>query len=457
MLGYDFGLGYNVCMLDWKKIVQNPDSFRQGLKARGMEAESIEKELAQVLGVSKLRLEVQKKVDDLRAERNKVSQEVAALMRSGRKSEAEPLVQRGKDIGAELEALELRLSSSESEFAKVLEALPNLPHESVPVGRSAADNAVVREWGTKKGFDFSPRSHDEIGALGGGIDFERAAKVTGSRFVFLRGAFAQLERALVNFMIDHHRARGYEEFVPPYIVNSATLFGTGQFPKFREDVFALEGADRYLIPTAEVPLTNFFRDEILDVDALPIKLCAFSPCFRSEAGSYGKDTKGLIRQHQFHKVELVKFSSAEQSQSELESMVQDAESVLQALEIPYRTVLLCSGDMGFSSMKTYDIEVWLPGSVTEGQAPGTRGCYREISSCSDCGDFQARRAGIRVRNKAEKGTRLVHTLNGSGLAVGRTLIAVLENYQKADGSVEVPRVLKPYLKGVDEIRVEKRF
>jgi seryl-tRNA synthetase len=320
----------------------------------------------------------------------------------------------------------------------------------VPVGKDEQANPIVREWGTPRSFDFEPKSHDELGEKLGLIDFARAAKISGARFTFLRAGIAQLERALVNLMLDTQRTRGYEEIVPPYIVSASTMYGMGQFPKFVEDVFKVEGQDKYLIPTSEVPVTSLYGGEIVDEAMLPKKFMAFSPCFRSEAGSYGKDTKGLIRQHQFHKVELVKLTRPEESLNELESMVGDAENILKLLEIPFRTIHLCTGDMGFNSQKTYDIEVWLPGSVFESQG-SKRGCYREISSCSDCGDFQARRSQIRYKPKGGKGTQFVHTLNGSGLAVGRTLVAVIENYQQKDGSILVPKVLKPYMGGLEKI------
>jgi len=332
-----------------------------------------------------------------------------------------------------------------------LELIPNIPHTTVPVGKSAKDNVVVRKWGEIKKFDFEPKSHDELGTQLKLLDFERGGKVSVARFTFIRGDLARLERALINFMSDLHRAKGYEEISPPFIVTAKTMYGIGQLPKFAEDVFKVEGQDKYLIPTAEVPVTSLFADEILSEEELPRKFFAFSPCFRSEAGSYGKDTKGLIRQHQFLKVEMVKFSKPEQSLAELEDMVSGAEEVLKQLKIPFQTLHLCTGDMGFNSQKTYDIEVWLPGSIFESAGETSRGCYREISSCSDCGDFQARRSGIRFKGKNAKGTQFVHTLNGSGLAVGRTLVAVMENYQQKDGSILVPEVLRPYMGGQEKI------
>ncbi len=435
-------------MLDWRRVTTNPQEFSKALENRGWSSSDTKTLVDDLQIVAKQRVQLQTKADELKAERNNVSGQVSALMRTGKKDEAQGLIQKGKDLGTEIEKIEADFSVAEAKFKDILQGVPNIPHETVVVGKSADDNKEVRRWGEPKKFSFQPKSHDEIGEAKGLIDFNRAAKVTGARHAFLRGPVAQLERALANYMMDLHRSKGYEEIVPPYIVNSDTLFGTGQLPKFKEDLFKLEGIDRFLIPTAEVPVTNLFRDEILDEAELTKKFMSFSPCFRSEAGSYGRDTKGLIRQHQFHKVEMVKFTAQETSQQELEGMVADAQAVLEGLEIPYRTVLLCTGDMGFGAQKTYDIEVWLPGSLTEGT--DQRGCYREISSCSDCGDFQARRAQIRYKGKNFKGTKFVHTLNGSGLAVGRTLVAVLENYQQEDGSIEVPKALRPYMGGVEK-------
>lgn len=408
--------------------------------------------LSKIQAVAADRVKLQKECDALKADRNKLSQSVGDLMKKGQKAEAQKLVEDGKKLGATIEGLEKQLHEAEGGFREVLEVIPNWPHETVVKGKSAADNPEVRKWGTPRKFEFKPKDHTELGESSALIDFGRAAKISGARFAFLRGDLARLERALINFMIDLHRSKGYEELNTPFMVSSATMYGIGQLPKFSEDVFKIEGQDKFLIPTAEVPVTSFFADEIVPEEILTKKFVAFSPCFRSEAGSYGRDTRGLIRQHQFLKVELVKFAPPEKSLEELEGMVADAEDVLKKLEIPYRTVLLCTGDMGFNSRKTYDIEVWLPGSTTEGQAEGERGCYREISSCSDCGDFQARRSSIRFKPKGGKGTQLVHTLNGSGLAVGRTLIAVMENYQQADGTIAVPAALKPYMGGVDTIR-----
>jgi seryl-tRNA synthetase len=336
------------------------------------------------------------------------------------------------------EHLEVETATAEEAMRAVLHQIPNLPHESVPVGKSADDNVEVRRWGTIRSFEYTPKAHWDIGKELGILDFDRAAKISGARFAVYWQAGARLERALANFMLDvHTREHGYTEVLPPYMVNSASLFGTGQLPKFEEDLFHCEGSDHWMIPTAEVPVTNLFRDETLEAKQLPISLTAYSPCFRSEAGSYGKDVRGLIRQHQFQKVELVKFVAPEQSYEEHEKLTRHAETILQKLELPYRVMCLCTGDMGFSSAKTYDIEVWLPGQNT----------YREISSCSNFEAFQARRANIRYRPQGQKKTEFVHTLNGSGLAVGRTWLAILENYQQADGRVRIPDALVPYMHG----------
>jgi len=437
-------------MLDWRRVVQDKEGFIKALLSRGFK-DTAAKELSEsVSSLAAERVKTQASCDELKAQRNKISMRVGELMKGGKKDEALPLVDEGKKIGAQIEALEKPLGDAESDFAHVLEVVPNIPHESVPVGHSSADNKVVREWGAKREFKFEPMSHDVWGEKTALIDFSRAGKISGARFTFLRGGLAQLERALANFMLDLHRPKGYEEICPPYIVTADTMYGMGQLPKFKEDIFKVEGQDKYLIPTSEVPVTSFYAGEILAEENLPQKFMSFSPCFRSEAGSYGLDTKGLIRQHQFHKVEMVKFTHPEKSLEELDGMVNDAEDVLRKLEIPFRTMLLCTGDMGQNSRKTYDIEVWLPGSVFETQG-NKKGCYREISSCSDIGDYQARRSAIRFKAKGAKGTNFVHTLNGSGLAIGRTLIAVVENYQQEDGSIEIPVVLRPYMGGQTRI------
>jgi seryl-tRNA synthetase len=371
--------------------------------------------------------------EQLKAQRNAESNEIAKLRRQG--ADTTERQQNVRRIGERIAALDEQVRQLEEEFRQALAGVPNVPHESVPTGRSEADNVEVRRWGSPRQFDFAPKAHWDLGPELGLLDFERAAKITGARFAVYWNAGARLERALINFMLDvHTREHGYTEVLPPFLVNSESLFGTGQLPKFAEDLFKCEGYDFWLAPTAEVPVTNLFRSETLDADRLPIRLCAYTPCFRSEAGSYGKDVRGIIRQHQFQKVELVKFTRPEQSYEELERLTADAEDILQRLGLPYRTVALCTGDLGFSSAKTYDIEVWLPGL----------NAYKEISSCSNFEAFQARRAGIRM--KAAKGkAEYVHTLNGSGLAVGRTWLAIVENYQQKDGSVVVPEALRPYL------------
>ncbi len=368
------------------------------------------------------------------ARRNKINDELKVFA-SKEPSKIETVRGEMKALSVSIKEREARLKIVEDEITALLMLVPNVPHPSVPVGKTVDDNVMVRSWGEKPSFSFQPKEHFELGEAMGLFDFQRAAKVSGSRFAFSLGALAKLERALVSFMLDEHTQNGYQEMLPPYLVNRQSMTGTGQLPKFEDDAFKTSGAhELFLIPTAEVPLTNFHADEVLET-ALPLKYCAFSPCFRAEAGSAGKDTKGLIRVHQFHKVELVKLASPETSLDELESMTQDACRILEKLNLHHRVMLLCTADMGFCSQKTYDIEVWLPG----------QNAYREISSCSDCGDFQARRAKIRSRQAPGSKPRLVHTLNGSALAVGRTLIALLENGQRADGSVQLPEVLWPYM------------
>jgi seryl-tRNA synthetase len=378
------------------------------------------------------------RVEALKNQRNVASQEIAALKKN--KGDATALIGSMKGVGEEIKELDGRLVTIDQELLEVELRLPNAPHESVPVGDESA-NRVERVWGERPTFDFKPRDHWEIGEALGILDFDRGAKVTGARFTFLIGMAAKLNRALISFMLDQHEIAGYTEMVPPDIVNADSLRGTGQLPKFEEDLFRLAGdKPYYLIPTAEVPVTNYYRDEILDAAELTKSFCAYTPCFRSEAGSYGKDTRGLIRQHQFEKVELVKFTLPEASWEEHERLTNDAERLLQELGLHHRVVTLATGDLGFSSAKTYDIEVWLPGQET----------FREISSCSNFLDFQARRANIRYREEGKK-VGFVHTINGSGLPLGRTLVAILENYQQADGSVVVPEVLRPYLRGVERI------
>jgi seryl-tRNA synthetase len=382
------------------------------------------------------------RLDEARAARKAGSKEVGKLFQEGRKDEGEAKRAAMATLGDEIATLEERSRSLEAELESLELSIPNLIHSTVPEGGGQADNRVERTWGEPAAFDFEPRPHWDIGAALGILDFERAAKIAGARFAVLAGAGAALERALISYMLDlQTRGNGYREVLPPYLVNTASLVGTGQLPKFGTDLFHIEGTDYYLAPTAEVPVTNLHRDETLDEADLPLRYCAFTPCFRAEAGSYGKDVRGLIRLHQFHKVELVEFATPETSWERLERLTAAAESVLQGLELPYRVVALCNGDLGFSAAKTYDLEVWLPAVAT----------YREISSCTNFTDFQARRARIRYRPADGSKPRLVHTLNGSGLAVGRTLVAVLENYQQRDGSVVVPEVLRPYLHGLEVI------
>jgi seryl-tRNA synthetase len=363
------------------------------------------------------------------------------MKKSGK--DASAVIAEMKDVSSEIKAQEAGLSGIQEGLDRLLMVMPNMPHESVPVGKDGQDNSLIRIWGEKRDMGFEPLPHWEIGERLGILDFGRASKLAGARFTIYRGAGARLERALINFMLEiHTKEHGYTEILPPFMVNSACMTGTGQLPKFKEDLFKIEGWDHYLIPTAEVPVTNIHREEIIKEEDLPIYYTACTPCFRSEAGSYGKDTRGLIRQHQFNKVELVKFCRPEDSYEELEKLTLDAEEILKRLNLPYRVVSLCTGDLGFSAAKTYDLEVWLPGQKL----------YREISSCSNFQDFQARRSEIRFKRKGASGTELVHTLNGSGLAVGRTFLAILENYQQIDGSVIIPEALEPYMGGVTEIK-----
>jgi len=383
------------------------------------------------------------RVEELKAQRNTGSKEIGLLYRDGKREEAEAAKAEMSRIGDEIKAIEDRLNELEREVGRLELMIPNMLDPSVPEGADDSANLEIRRWGEPGKFDFEPQAHWDLGPALGILDFERATKLSGARFAVLRGPGAALERALISFMLDiHTREHGYTELLTPYLVNEASLYGTGQLPKFSEDLFHIEGFDLSLIPTAEVPVTNYHRDETLAEEDLPIKYCAFTPCFRAEAGSYGKDVRGLIRQHQFHKVELVQLALPEKSMECLEELTSHAEKILQLLKLPYRVVTLCSGDVGFSSAKTYDLEVWLPGQQA----------YREISSCSVFSDFQARRAHLRYKPAGGGKSRLLHTLNGSGLAIGRCLVAVLENYQRADGSVEIPEVLRPYLGGREEIR-----
>jgi len=418
-------------MLDTKFVLDNAVVVQKKLETRGFKVD-----LPAILGLSDERKSLLKKVEDLRFERNKASEEVGRAKKEGR--EAAELIAAMKTVGADIARLEESLRDSEDKLRLLLLSVPNLPDDSVPVRRSAEDNVEVRRGGEVPRFSFAPEPHWEVGKRLGILDFDRAAKLAGSRFTVYFGAGARLERALINFMLDiHTRERGFQEVLPPFIANVESLTGTGNLPKFAEDLFKLEGFPWYLIPTAEVPLTNLHRDEVLEAAAMPRRYAAYTPCFRSEAGSYGKDIRGLVRQHQFNKVEMMVFATPEKSFEELEAMTGGAEEVLKRLGLAYRVVALCTGDLGFASAKTYDLEVWMP----------ARNKYMEISSCSNCLDFQARRANVRFRRGVKAKAEFVHTLNGSGLAVGRTVSALLENYQQEDGSVVVPVALRPYMDG----------
>lgn len=426
-------------MLDLNFVRENLDQVKAALEKRGMPATVLE----DFTQTDAERRRVIAESDELNARRNTASREIGALMKEGRKEEGDA---RRKEVGELKDRIgeldELR-EKSEMRMRELLSTLPNMPHESVPVGKDESANVEVRRWGTQPQFDFEPKDHVDLGTALGILDLERASKIAAARFAILNGAGARLERALIDFMLDlHTREHGYLETLPPFIVNKDSLFGTGQLPKFEEDLFKLrDDRDLYLVPTAEVPVTNYHRDEILDAADLPKKWAAYTPCFRSEAGSYGRDTRGVIRQHQFEKVELVKYSLPENSYEELESLTRNAETVLQKLGLHYRVVTLSTGDLGFSNAKTYDIEVWLP----------SQNAFREISSCSNYEAFQARRAQIRFRRDRGSKPEYVHTLNGSGLAIGRTWVTVLENYQQADGSVVIPEALRPYMRGLERI------
>lgn len=421
-------------MLDIKEMRRDPERVAKAVGRRGKEID-----MKPFLEADEKRRQIIAKVEELQAQRNAKSKEVGQLKRNGENADA--LMAEVSAIKAEIEKLEASKEEVDAFVTNFVASIPNMPKDDIPDG-GEDDYHVERTWGTPREFAFEPKAHWELGEALDILDFNRAAKVTGSRFVFYKGLAARLERAVIAFMIDMHTDKhGYTELIPPYMTNSTSDFGTGQLPKFAEDMFHLENTDYYLIPTAEVPVTNYHRDEILTEKDLPVKYCAFSPCFRSEAGSAGRDTRGIIRQHQFHKVEMVKLAHPDHSWEELESLTHDAEEVLQALGLPYRVITLAAGDIGFSSAKTYDIEVWLP----------SYGKYREISSCSNFVDFQARRANIRFRDNDGK-VRYVHTLNGSGLAVGRTVSAIMENYQNEDGSITIPEALVPYMHGYTEIR-----
>ncbi len=418
-------------MLELRFIRENIDLVKTKTAKRGLATTMLDR----FMEVDATRLTILGEVENLKNRRNIVSKEIALLKKAGGNSEADPLISEMKEANGRIKELDEQLAGVMEELHDIVMTIPNLCDDSVPEGTDDSDNVEVRLWGEKPSFTFTPRPHWDIGTELGILDFERAAKLSGARFALLSGFAARMERALVSFMLDlQTEVHGYTELLPPFLVNTPTMTATGQLPKFEEDLFKIKDWDLYLIPTAEVPVTNIHRDETIDERDLPIKYTAFTPCFRSEAGSYGRDTRGLIRQHQFNKVELVKFTTPEQSFIELESLLHDAEKVLQLLNLHYRIVTLCSGDLGFSATKTYDIEVWLPG----------QGAYREISSCSNFLDFQARRGSIRYRPEGDKKSRLVHTLNGSGLAVGRTLLAIMENYQQEDGTIAIPEVLKPY-------------
>jgi len=425
-------------MLDIKYLRQNADFVRKKMEERGQGIE-----LEKFLSLDAKRRDILQEVETLRMERNAVSKEIGE--RKKRQDDVSALVVRMGEVSARIKELDELLKKTEDDLHDILLIIPNIPHESVVCGKSSEDNPVVRIWGEKPQFDFPPRPHWEIGENLNILDFVRGAKIAGARFTLYRGMGAMLERALINFMLDLHIfEHHYTEVLTPFMANKESMTGTGQLPKFADDLFKIEKSDYYLIPTAEVSVTNIHREEILNEEDLPLCYVAYSPCFRSEAGSYGKDTRGLIRQHQFNKVEMVKFTAPESSYDELEKLTANAEEVLQRLNIHYRTVSLCTAEIGFSSAKTYDLEVWLPGQDT----------YREISSCSNFEDFQARRASIRFRRTGGGRTKFVHTLNGSGLAIGRTVVAILENYQQADGSVVIPEVLRPYMK-VDRIVPER--
>ncbi|MGD8970769.1 MAG: serine--tRNA ligase [Desulfobacterales bacterium] len=423
-------------MLEIKFVRQNLSDVKRALEARHSELD-----ISAFKATDNLRRGVLAELEELRYQRNRVSDHIADLKKDGQ--DAKVLVEQMRAVSAKIKMLEQELAVHQETLDKILLEIPNMPHASVPFGKDAADNSLVKQVGTPPHFGYDAQAHWDVGTRLGILDFERAAKITGARFPLYLGAGARLERALINFMIDIHVSEhGYTEVLPPFAVNRESMTNTGQLPKFEQDLFKLEGWDYFMIPTAEVPLTNLHQGEVLDEGRLPIYYTAVTPCFRSEAGSYGKDTRGLIRQHQFNKVEMVKLTQPEVSYDELEKMLTNAEAVLQRLGLPYQVVSLCTGDMGFSAAKTYDIEVWMPG----------QGAYREISSCSNCESFQARRANIRFRQKGKKGTLLVHTLNGSGLAVGRTVAAILENYQQADGSVIIPEALRPHMGGMEVIK-----
>jgi seryl-tRNA synthetase len=426
-------------MLDLTYVRENLEKVRASLQTRGVAPEALD-DFAEA---DAERRRIIAESDELNAKRNSASREIGGLMKEGKREEAEGRREEVNQLKQRIAELDQSRDTAETRMRDLLSTLPNVPHESVPVGKDESANVEVRRWGTKPEFDFEPKDHVDLGTALDILDLDRAAKIASARFAILNGEGARLERALISFMLDvHAREHGYRETLPPFIVNKDALFGTGQLPKFEEDLFKLtDERELYLVPTAEVPVTNYHREEILDASQLPLRWVAYTPCFRSEAGSYGRDTRGLIRQHQFEKVELVKYALPEKSYDELESLTRDAEVILQKLGLHYRTVALSTADIGFGSAKTYDIEVWLPSQNT----------FREISSCSNYEAFQARRAQIRFRRAGGAKPEFVHTLNGSGLAVGRTWIAILENYQQADGSIVIPEALRPYMGGMGKI------
>ena len=421
-------------MLDIKMIRQNTDEIKERLATRGVKAETIDA----LLEKDKRRRELLVETEGLKQKRNEVSAEIANAKRN--KQDATDAIKEMREVGAKIKSLDEELEEVEATVKDMASRLPNLPNPTIPVGPDESANVELRKVGTPREFNFEPKAHWDIGEDLGILDFDRGAKVSGARFVYYKGLGARLERAVYNFMLDEHAKEGYTEMLPPYIVNAQTMYGTGQFPKFKEDVYQVNGEDMTLIPTAEVPLTNYYRDEVIPTEKLPVYFTALTPCFRSEAGSAGRDTRGLIRMHQFNKVEMVKFSKPENSYDELEKMTQNAGNIMEKLGLPYHVITLSTGDMGFSAAMTHDLEVWMP----------AQNKYREISSCSNCEDFQARRAHIQYRDENGK-LNFVHTLNGSGLAVGRTVAAILENYQNEDGSVTVPEALRPYLGGLEKI------
>lgn len=423
-------------MLDIKFIRENPDLVKLAMRNRNADLDG---EIDEILQLDLTRRELTAKVEKMKFQQNAVTKKVPTMKKVG--EDTTEIMREMKVLSDEISALNGELGQVEKSLREKILAIPNVPNETVPVGHDDSDNVEIRRWGEPQIFDFSPKAHWDLGKELNILDSERAAKVSGTRFHFYKGLGAKLERALINFYLDTHSSRGYTEILPPYIVNRTSMTGTGQLPKFEEDAFKLTDSDFFLISTAEVPVTNYFRDEILEGKDLPVKFCAYSACFRAEAGSAGRDTRGLIRQHQFNKVEMVKFTRPEDSYDELEHLTNDAEHVLQLLGLPYRVVCLSTGDLGFSAAKTYDIEVWMPSYDR----------YVEISSCSNFEDYQARRAGIRFKNEKSDKAKFVHTLNGSGLAVGRTVAAILENYQNADGSVTIPEILRPYMMNVNKI------